>query len=527
MAKDTSETEPVTTGTLTPVLFALIWLGSTSYTLHATVTGRGAMVSGPLAAAIAGLPGVVAATLVAGASIGAAAGRRVPSAGRRLGAGLALGVLLGLAAAAGVQFAFGGGLGSGRDAAMVTLAVVVGAAGVVGSTLAVLPGPVLRAGLWGTAWVFLLGVIFGVLQPELVKLLGRASGSGIGIGIGGGRAADTWFVVVLSLVSGLAAALAALRIRPAQPDRGAASVLWRLVGGALPGLLLLGAEGITRAGGSATSQLVHGFPAGSPNLVQLSEPSRLRHALIVLAVGGLIALLVSARQTLRRAPRPGRRAVGGDAFRQRLARIGLSAGERYGFAVAGGYAVQAAGFLKRPSDDIDLFTVWQRRGDFEPGVQAIIDAYHAAGLTVTAERGHDTFVRLTVSDDAQAATVELGLDTRTKEPVRSPIGLVLHPDDAVANKIRAIYERAHACDFIDIDAVLRSRRYDQAALLRLAEQADITFDRRVFAEAIARVQLLDADEFARYGVVGQDLERLRQRFARWRAELLGAADLAR
>src|SRR5258707_5320125 len=51
-----------------------------------------------------------------------------------------------------------------------------------------------------------------------------------------------------------------------------------------------------------------------------------------------------------------------DAFHQVLARIGLDAAERYGFALAGGYAVQAAGFLQRPSEDIDLFTVWERRG---------------------------------------------------------------------------------------------------------------------------------------------------------------------
>src|SRR4029450_13497276 len=74
-----------------------------------------------------------------------------------------------------------------------------------------------------------------------------------------------------------------------------------------------------------------------------------------------------------------------DAFHQSLARIGLDAAERYGFALAGGYAVQAAGFLQRPSEDIDLFTVWERRGDFETAAQAIVDAYLAAGLSVEAE----------------------------------------------------------------------------------------------------------------------------------------------
>ena len=208
-----------------------------------------------------------------------------------------------------------------------------------------------------------------------------------------------------------------------------------------------------------------------------------------------------------------------DAFHQGLARIGLDAAERYGFALAGGYAVQAAGFLQRPTEDVDLFTVWERRGEFEAAARAIVDAYLAAGLSVRAERRHDTFTRLTVSDGVQTAKVELGVDLRANEPVRISIGAVLHPDDAVANKIRALYERALARDFIDIDAVLRSGRYDRTALLHLAERSDITFDRRMFADALAQAQLLDADDFAPYGMVGEDLDALRHRFGHWRAEL--------
>jgi hypothetical protein len=212
-----------------------------------------------------------------------------------------------------------------------------------------------------------------------------------------------------------------------------------------------------------------------------------------------------------------------DAFHQRLTRIGLDAAQRYGFALAGGYAVQAAGFLQRPTEDVDLFTVWERRGEFETAARAIVDAYLAAGLSVQAERRHDSFIRLTVSDGVQTAKVELGVDLRANEPVVISVGPVLHPDDAVANKIRALYDRALARDFIDIDAVLRSGRYDGTALLHLAERSDITFDRSMFADALAQAQLLDADDFAQYGLVGEDLDALRDRFAVWRTELLASA----
>lgn len=101
------------------------------------------------------------------------------------------------------------------------------------------------------------------------------------------------------------------------------------------------------------------------------------------------------------------------------------------------------------------------------------------------------------------------------------IGPVLHPDDAVANKMSALYGRAFARDFIDIDATLRSGRYTREALLTLAQRADHGFDRRIFADALGQATLLDPDDFAQYGVTGRALDSLRYRFAAWRRELLG------
>jgi hypothetical protein len=475
-------------GPLGPLLLGLVWLGITMYAAHATLAGP---VSATLGAAAAGLPGVIAATLVAGASVGAAVGWRRRGPGRRLLAGLlggALvgGALVGAAVAGAVRF------GYGDAGSLVVLAI---AAGVAGGALAVLPGEVLTVGLWGTTGVFLAGVVLAVARPQLVSLLG------------GVEAADTRFTLGQAVVAGLAAAVATPRLRHLERNRP----LWLLIAGGLPGLVLLAAGWLTRAGGSTVVDLVG--PA---------DPTRPRHAAIVLAVGGLVALLVGVRRRPPAPPHQGPRPANLDTFHRGLARIGLDAGEPYGFALAGGYAVQAAGFITRPSTDLDLFTVWDRRDDFDAGASAIVDAYRAAGLTVRAERRHDTFTRLTVSDGPRTATVELGLDRRANEPVRHPVGPVLHPDDAVANKMRALYERGRASDFIDIDAVLRSGRYDRSTLLRLAQRSDITFDTGVFADALAQAERLDADAFAPYGLAGDDLAGLRHRFARWRAALLDA-----
>jgi hypothetical protein len=212
-----------------------------------------------------------------------------------------------------------------------------------------------------------------------------------------------------------------------------------------------------------------------------------------------------------------------DAYHERLARIGLAAAHRYGFALAGGYAVQAAGLLMRPSEDVDLFTAWERRGEFDAAVAAVVEAYRAEGFGVEMERHNDAFVRLTVSDRGHTSKVELAIDTRANEPIQMTIGPVLHPDDAVTNKMNALYSRAYARDFIDIDAAVQSGRYDRETLLRLAERAEVGFDRRTFAEALGQVRALDPDDFAEYGVSGAHFEDLRDRFDDWRADLLRGA----
>ncbi|KWV30165.1 nucleotidyl transferase AbiEii/AbiGii toxin family protein [Micromonospora rifamycinica] len=206
-----------------------------------------------------------------------------------------------------------------------------------------------------------------------------------------------------------------------------------------------------------------------------------------------------------------------DPFHERLARTGLAAADRYGFALAGGYAVQAAGLVERPSEDIDLFTAWDRRNEF---AAAVVHAYRVDSLTVETERQYDTFARLAVTDGARVSKVELGVDWRANEPILMAIGPVLHPDDAVANKMSALYGRAFARDFIDIDATLRSGRYTREALLTLAQRADRGFERRIFADALGQATQLDPDDFAQYGVTGPALDDLRSRFAEWRRELL-------
>jgi len=150
-----------------------------------------------------------------------------------------------------------------------------------------------------------------------------------------------------------------------------------------------------------------------------------------------------------------------DPFHERLARVALDVAASYGFALAGGYAVQAHGFLDRPSADVDLFAEASAHFDFSQAVDAVIAAYRRDGLEADAEVRSSTFARLSVSSGEERAKVELGVDWRKNEPILLAVGPVLHADDAVANKVCALFGRAEVRDYVDVAAILASGRYSE------------------------------------------------------------------
>jgi hypothetical protein len=207
---------------------------------------------------------------------------------------------------------------------------------------------------------------------------------------------------------------------------------------------------------------------------------------------------------------------------ERIARIALEAGERYGLALAGGYAVSAHGMGNRPSGDVDLFTSWQRRGEFPELTSAVIAGLEAAGYKVSVIMSAETFTRLMLAspEGGDEEKVELAVDWRAHDPVQLAVGPVLHSDDAVANKVCALFGRALPRDFLDVDAAVMSGRYTRERLLELAAEADHGFDRLLFAGALgALTQITDA-AFAEYRTDPAMVTGMRHRFAEWRHELV-------
>jgi hypothetical protein len=100
-----------------------------------------------------------------------------------------------------------------------------------------------------------------------------------------------------------------------------------------------------------------------------------------------------------------------------------------------------------------------------------------------------TYTRLSVTDPVTGShsKVELVAEFLHHPPVDSELGPVLHPDDVAAGKTGALFSRAEVRDAVDVDGLLRAG-YTRERLIELAAQNDAGFDRRMFADALARIQ---------------------------------------
>ena len=272
MAEDTIErTEPrESTGTKQELFLSLLWLATTMYVAHATLSGTAPPEGGVLGAAREAMPDLILSSLVVGASLGAAAASRFARGAGRLLVGLGIGLGFGLIAAFAMRMVYG------SEQPITVLALTVALTTIVGGAFAMLPGEIVDGGLWSMTWVAFLGVMF----PVWLLSLGEDS-----------FLADTR---VQAAIMGVVALYALQKLRGEKRPW-----FWYPLAGALPGLLLLVAEGLTRLGGGTLAELVAGDQADAGSLLQPSA-EQLRNALIVTAVGGTICLLAGIRALLKR-----------------------------------------------------------------------------------------------------------------------------------------------------------------------------------------------------------------------------------
>jgi hypothetical protein len=210
-------------------------------------------------------------------------------------------------------------------------------------------------------------------------------------------------------------------------------------------------------------------------------------------------------------------------FHRNVATIALRVAGRHGFALGGGNALMAHGIVDRLTEDVDLFT------DRSDGVLNAADAVEAelSAAGMQTERrdktggladlfpgmGDEMADWLVTRPDGEQMTLQMAYIGRCNPPVAMDVGPVLDLEDVLGSKICALASRVATRDYIDTAAALQ--RYSVEELITYARRLDAGLSRRDFADAGRRLDDMPDERFAPYGLTGEDVARLRERFRAW------------
>jgi hypothetical protein len=208
---------------------------------------------------------------------------------------------------------------------------------------------------------------------------------------------------------------------------------------------------------------------------------------------------------------------------RRVAAIALRAAARHGFALGGGNALMAYGVIDRFTADVDLFT------DKEAGVAAAADAVEAAlrragfvadrqdkadGLADVFEGLGDGLAEwIITAPGGEQMMLQMAYFDRSRGPVTMDVGPVLDLEDVIGGKVCALASRAYDRDYVDTAAALG--RYSVAQVIGFARRLDPGLEDRDFSDAGRRLDRMDDEAFARFGLGPREVAVLRGRFAAW------------
>jgi hypothetical protein len=245
------------------------------------------------------LPQVISASLIAGVAVGLAAANLVarfgasrlppgaldrPAARSAIGAGG--GAFTGLAVGTPILLGY-----EGLPSILVLSGAVAAAATLGGLLSAVRYRSVVAAGATGALGVFVVGLAERIFEPDLRELFGAGDSAESVV------AASGWVVLTASLLAGTVAGVLGYRYlrRYAGPQ-----LRWPayLLAGAMPGLLGLLAELVTRLGGARLFHLVSAASSADHQVLGYFNATRFNRTLIVVFIGALVATFLLGR-TLR------------------------------------------------------------------------------------------------------------------------------------------------------------------------------------------------------------------------------------
>ena len=207
-------------------------------------------------------------------------------------------------------------------------------------------------------------------------------------------------------------------------------------------------------------------------------------------------------------------------LQRELTRAALTALDGRAFALAGSGAIREHGIVDRATQDVDLFTNDLDPAAFDAAVDALAGDLTRSGFDVDQVRRSQQFAQLRITTgDGRSVDMDLAVDWREREPVTLAVGPVLSLSDAVGSKLNALYTRAEARDYLDVDANRASGHFTDQQLVDAAAERDAGFERTMFASQLDQVQRIRPERVARYGVDAEQLDAIKQRFTEWASQL--------
>lgn len=128
-----------------------------------------------------------------------------------------------------------------------------------------------------------------------------------------------------------------------------------------------------------------------------------------------------------------------------------------------------------------------------------------------------------IREDGRATDRDLGVDWRAHPPVRLEAVPVLSIDDAVGNKVEALFSRAMTCDFLDVDAIRCSGRHSDEELLDVVREVDPGFDLGRFAQSLDTVERIQPEEVRISGLTAGQLDDVKMHTKAWASSIRASA----
>lgn len=164
-----------------------------------------------------------------------------------------------------------------------------------------------------------------------------------------------------------------------------------------------------------------------------------------------------------------------------------------------------------------MFCARKSDADFAAATARVEDALQDARFSSERMTEVSGVLRLRVTGaDGDVVDVDLGCDYRVLAPATLEVGPVLALEDAVGNKVAALFGRGEPRDFLDVDAIRRTGQFTDGQLLELAAARDGGFTVDWFAKRLASITRI-APEWVRdrYQVDVDEFRATQARLVAW------------